>query len=191
MPRRPAGRAGDRLGVAWHGGQQHFADRLRELCDQPRAPLYGVLVPRRYDVDRIHADKRSLTNPVQVGYNLLSGVASPTVGTVQPAFYYKTAQNDQSFYGQEQLVMLDNKLTVTAGLDGERSTINERYQQVLLVPPLLRIVPFAEVGFFDEIKLRAAYGQSGNLGNYGSKYTPYNPNFIDGVGGIQLPSSVG
>ena len=31
------------------------------------------------------------------------------------------------------------------------------------------------VGFLDELKVRAAYGQSGNLPLYGIKYTPYNP----------------
>ena len=67
-------------------------------------------------------DRRSLVNPVTVGYNLIAGVNAPTVGTVQNNFFYRTEQLDQSMYAQEQVITLATRLTVTAGVTAERST---------------------------------------------------------------------
>jgi TonB-dependent starch-binding outer membrane protein SusC len=136
-------------------------------------------------------DKRSLVNPVTVGYNLLNGTGAPTAGSVIQNFYNKTAQNDQSVYLQEQLIMLDNKLTLTGGIDGERSTINNDINKFFWYPHFAGSYRTPAVAMFDEFKLRAAYGQSGNLGNYGSKYTPLFPTVIDGVGGVARPSQLG
>ena len=67
-------------------------------------------------------DRRSTVNPVTVGYNLLSGVGIPTVGTVQNNYFYETKQLDQSFYINEQAITLDSKLTLNLGVAAERST---------------------------------------------------------------------
>jgi len=130
-------------------------------------------------------DRRSTLNPVTVGQNLLAGVNSPTVGTYQENFLYRTAQYDQSFYGQEQLLLLDTRLAVTAGITGERSTSDgvidkfyyyPRYSASFRVPEFTKAV--------NELKLRVAYGQSGNLPIYGGKYTPYIPQQDGGLNGV-------
>jgi TonB-linked SusC/RagA family outer membrane protein len=130
-------------------------------------------------------DRRSTLNPVTVGQNLLAGVNSPTVGTYQENFLYRTAQYDQSFYGQEQLLLLDTRLALTAGITGERSTSDgfidkfyyyPRYSASFRVPEFTKAV--------NELKLRVAYGQSGNLPIYGGKYTPYIPQQDGGLNGV-------
>jgi TonB-linked SusC/RagA family outer membrane protein len=130
-------------------------------------------------------DRRSTLNPVTVGQNLLAGVNSPTVGTYQENFLYRTAQYDQSFYGQEQLLLLDTRLALTAGITGERSTSDgvidkfyyyPRYSASFRVPEFIKAV--------NELKLRVAYGQSGNLPIYGGKYTPYIPQQDGGLNGV-------
>jgi len=137
-------------------------------------------------------DRRANTNPVSIGYNLLSGVNSPGVGTVLNEFFYRSAQLDQSVYGQEQVLTLDSRLAVTAGITAERSTSDGDIGKFYAYPHFsgsYRVPQF--VGFLDEIKLRAAYGQSGNLAKYGQKYTPYNPLLIDGLNGVALPATLG
>ncbi len=137
-------------------------------------------------------DRRETTNPVTVGYNLLAGVNAPTVGTVQQNFFFHTESLDQSFYGQEQLLLLNNRLTVTGGVTGERSTNDGDITKFYYYPHFagsFRIPQF--VGFIDEIKVRAAYGQSGNLAPYGDKYTPYNTTLIDGLNGIAQNQQLG
>src|SRR6185437_14505361 len=137
-------------------------------------------------------ERRDLTNPVSVGYNLLAGVNAPTVGTVQNNFFYRTAQRDQSLYGQEQVITLDQRLTATVGVTAERSTIDADIGKFYAYPRFsasYRIPQF--VGFLTALKLRGAYGQSGNLGPYGSKFTPYNPLLIGGANGVTLPATLG
>jgi len=137
-------------------------------------------------------ERRNLANPVTIGYKLLAGVGVPTVGTFQSNYFYQTAQLDQSLYGQEQIITLDQRLTLTAGVTAERSTIDADIAKFYAYPRFsgsYRIPQF--VGFLDALKLRAAYGQSGNLGPYGAKFTPYNPLAIGGALGVTLPASLG
>ncbi len=137
-------------------------------------------------------ERRDYANPVTIGYGLLAGVNSPTVGSVQNNFFYRTGERDQSLYGQEQIITLDQRLTATAGVTAERSTIDADIGKFYAYPRFsasYRIPQFTD--FLDGLKLRAAYGQSGNLGPYGSKFTPYNPLLIGGVVGVTLPATLG
>jgi TonB-dependent starch-binding outer membrane protein SusC len=130
-------------------------------------------------------DRRTLANPVTVGVNLLAGAGVPTVGSVLSNFYNQTEQLDQSLYAQEQVITLNNKLTLTAGITAERSTndgnINKfyaypRYSASYILPQF--------AGILDELKVRIAYGQSGNLPLYGMKYTPFNTTVLGSANGI-------
>jgi TonB-dependent starch-binding outer membrane protein SusC len=130
-------------------------------------------------------ERRSLTNPVSVGENLLAGINSPTAGTVQQNYLYKTAQNDQSLYAQEQVLSLDSRLAVTAGITAERSTNDGDINRFYYYPRYsasYRIPQFASV--LDELKVRAAYGQSGNLAPYGARYSTLNQTLDGGANGI-------
>src|SRR6185437_7483217 len=133
-----------------------------------------------------------LTNPVTIGYNLLTGVNAPTVGTVTANFYNRTAERDQTYYAQEQLITLDSRLTLTAGITAERSSSDGDVNKLYYYPRYnasYRVPEFAS--FLNTLKIRAAYGQSGNLGAYGNKYTPFLYNQIDGFSGVGVNSQLG
>jgi TonB-dependent starch-binding outer membrane protein SusC len=137
-------------------------------------------------------DTRSTSNPVQVGQGLLAGVNSPTAGTVQTGFYNRTAQRDQSFYVQEQVLTLEQRLALTAGVTAERSTADGDIGKFYGYPRLsasYRIPQFVEP--IDELKVRFAYGQSGNLPTYGNKFTPLAVQLIDGRNGVSYSPQVG
>jgi len=135
-------------------------------------------------------DRRSTLNPVTVGQNLLAGVSSPTVGTVQENFLYHTEQYDQSFYGQEQ-VQLWSRLTITGGVTAERSTSDGFIDRWYYYPRASGSFQVPVPKAINELKLRAAYGQSGNLPNYGVKYTPYLPTQDGGYNGLAANSLQG
>jgi TonB-dependent starch-binding outer membrane protein SusC len=69
--------------------------------------------------------------------------------------------------------MLDERLLLTAGLNADRSSVNSDDEKMFIYPKfagsyrLPRMIPFV-----DELKLRAAYGESGNQPLYGQKFTP-------------------
>ncbi len=126
-------------------------------------------------------DRRTNTEPVNVGYNLLSGVNAPSAGTVQNSFFYNTKELDQSFYAQEQALLFNQRLTVTGGVTAERSTNDGNINRFYYYPHYSAAFRLPGMpSFLDEVKVRAAYGQSGNLAPYGSKYTPLPPSFIAG-----------
>ena len=82
---------------------------------------------------------------------------------------------------RSRLCTLNTRLTADGRRHGRAVHERRRHQQVLLLSALLGVVPAPAVrGFLDELKLRAAYGQSGNLAPYGVKYTPFSHRPIDG-----------
>lgn len=137
-------------------------------------------------------DRRSDNNPAEVGQGLLAGLNSPTAGSVVSLYYNADRTLDQSLYGQEQILALNERLSLTAGVTGERSTNDGDIDKFYVYPRFstsYRIPQFA--GFLDELKVRAAYGQSGTLPNYGDKYTPYTPTLIGGVNGFYADTELG
>ncbi len=130
-------------------------------------------------------ERRSDNAPDVVGQNLLSGVNSPTAGTVTTVFYNRDAAYDQSLYAQEQVLLLDERLAVGGGVTAERTTNDGDINKFYYYPHYsasYRVPQFA--GFLDELKFRAAYGQSGTEPNYGVKYTPDTSALIGGLSSI-------
>jgi TonB-linked SusC/RagA family outer membrane protein len=120
-------------------------------------------------------DQRTFSNPYNVGQGLPSGISTPTAASVQSLFDFRSASRTMSFYGQEQFLTLNQRLTVTAGVTAQRSTNNGSIDHYYAYPKYAmsyRIPQF--VGFLDELKVRAAYGVSGTDPLYGIRYTGYN-----------------
>ena len=72
-------------------------------------------------------------------------------------------------------LLLDSRLALTGGITAERTTNDGNIDKFYFYPRYsgsYRVPHF--VDFVDEIKVRAAYGQSGTQPNYGVKYTPFN-----------------
>ncbi len=119
-------------------------------------------------------ERRDLLNPFTVSQNVIAGVNNPSIGTVQTNIYNRTAQRDQSLYAQEQILTLSQRLSFTAGVTGERTTNDGNINQFYYYPHFAgayRIPQF--VDFLDELKVRAAYGQSGTQPLYGVRYSPF------------------
>jgi TonB-dependent starch-binding outer membrane protein SusC len=137
-------------------------------------------------------ERRDLVNPETVSQNTIAGINNPTVGTVQTNFYNRTAQRDQSVYAQEQALTLSQRLSLTAGVTGERTTNDGDINKFYYYPryaAAYRIPQF--VGFIDEIKLRAAYGQSGTQPLYGVRYTAFPTAVVGGAPAIAPDTLLG
>ncbi len=120
-------------------------------------------------------DQRTFSNPYNVGQGLPSGISTPTAASVQSVFDYRDASRTMAFYGQEQFLTLNQRLTLTAGVTAQRNTNNGNVDKYYAYPKYAasyRIPQF--VGFLDELKVRAAYGVSGTDPLYGIRYTGYN-----------------
>jgi TonB-linked SusC/RagA family outer membrane protein len=130
-------------------------------------------------------ERRTDNTPEIVAQNLISGVNTPTAGTVTTVFYNRDATYDQSLYAQEQVLLLDQRLALGAGLTAERTTNDGDIHKFYMYPHYsasYRVPQF--VGFLDELKFRAAYGQAGTEPTYGVKYTPDSLNLISGLSAV-------
>ncbi len=130
-------------------------------------------------------DRRSDNTPDIVSQNLLAGVNTPTAGTVTSVFYNRDATLDQSFYGQEQLLLLNQRLALTGGVTAERTTNDGDINKFYIYPRFsgsYRVPQF--VGFLNDLKIRAAYGQAGTEPNYGVKYTPFFNQLVSGQNSV-------
>lgn len=107
----------------------------------------------------------------------------------------KIFQRDRGFFVQEELNLSDTYIA-TVGLRGDRSDRNGDVSQVYLYPKASLAWNVTNMDFWqgeslDNLKFRVAYGQTGNLSTFGSKFTSLAPSNIGGLGGILLTNTRG
>lgn len=102
---------------------------------------------------------------------------------------FRQKYRDNGIFAQEEVTIMD-AVTATAGVRFDRSTNNGDYKKYYVFPKgslswNLAKMDFWKFSSINSFKLRAAYGQSGNVPPYGSKFTAM---VISNTGG--LPGSL-
>jgi len=140
----------------------------------------------------IAGENRSFNNTNNVGQNLVAGANSFTAGTVQTGFFTQTGLQDFSLYAQEQVLTLAERLSLTAGVTAERSSENGEINAFYTYPKFSASYRLPRIEHvFDDIKLRAAGGQSGTLPLYGVRYNPLVQQLIEGQSGTYPNTALG
>jgi TonB-linked SusC/RagA family outer membrane protein len=104
---------------------------------------------------------------------------------------------DQAMYVNEQILALDEKLSVSAGVREDRSSANGSQSKFYAFPKYSASYRFEKplskwTSMIDEVKLRAGVGQSGNRPPYGTRdLTVASGNNIGGVGSLIANTTVG
>jgi TonB-linked SusC/RagA family outer membrane protein len=124
---------------------------------------------------------RKLNATSVLGRTLLEGQENPDQATSVTVFQDERPVRDLGLYGQEELLLMDRKLLLTAGVRADKSSANGDTGKYFFYPKAAasyRILkPF---GGLDEIKLRGAYGQTGNQPLFGTKFSPDTTGTIGG-----------
>jgi TonB-linked SusC/RagA family outer membrane protein len=107
-------------------------------------------------------------------------------GAVQ-AEQARTIQKDRGFFVQEE-VNFNDIVIVTAGLRGDRSSRNGDASKLYYFPKASIAFNISDMSFWQmdqvsQLKLRAAYGESGNFAPFGAIYTPLVPAIFNGTSG--------
>jgi TonB-linked SusC/RagA family outer membrane protein len=134
-----------------------------------------------------------LTSIYVIAANLNAG--QPTIDTATSINTTETRlrTRDQGVYLQEEVALLEDRLTLLAGLLGERSSLNGDTAKYYLFPKaaVMYKLPVAE-DIFDPLRVRAAYGEAGNRPLYGQKFTALlGTNTIDGSPGLVIQGNAG
>lgn len=107
----------------------------------------------------------------------------------------KIFQRDRGFFLQEEL-NYDNTYIFSVGLRGDKSDRNGDVNKIYYYPKAslawnVTNEDFWSSDFLSNLKLRAAFGQTGNLSNFGAKFTSLGPANIDGLGGVLINNTRG
>jgi len=135
---------------------------------------------------------RDLDQTRTVGQNLLGGLAEPSAGTVRDLENNKMHVEDFGVFVQSEALMWERFL-LTAGMRADRSSNNGDVAKFYYFPKFATSYRLAQphIAFLDEVKLRAAYGETGNQPQYGQKFTALNSSSIAGIGGFTLAGTRG
>jgi hypothetical protein len=100
----------------------------------------------------------------------------------------KTLQHDKGFFVQEEFNYNDIAI-ITAGVRGDKSSRNGDPDKIYYYPKLsgafnIHQLPSWKSDKISQLKLRAAYGQSGNFAPFGATYTPLVPVIYNGSVGF-------
>jgi TonB-linked SusC/RagA family outer membrane protein len=124
-----------------------------------------------------------------LGRTLLAGQENPDQTASLSVLQDDRPVRDLGFYGQEELLLLDRRLLLTGGIRADRSSNNGNTGKYFFYPKAALSYRFLRpFGGLDEIKLRGAFGQTGNQPLFGYKFSSDTTGSVSGIFG-KLPGN--
>jgi TonB-dependent starch-binding outer membrane protein SusC len=125
-------------------------------------------------------------NVLNVATRVASGQSNVDQGSALSAQQFRNKFQNQGIFIQEE-ASINDAINLTAGVRFDRSTNNGDPEKFYVYPKAgvsfnLTRMGVWDQGFFDNLKLRAAYGQSANFPVFGSKFTTF---VASNIGGLQ------
>ncbi|MBZ4420021.1 SusC/RagA family TonB-linked outer membrane protein [Myxococcus sp. RHSTA-1-4] len=136
----------------------------------------------------VQLEERNIDSVYVTSRYLNAGMQNLDSGTVIGVRQDRQLVRDRGYYLQEELLLLDERLTVVGAIRGEQSSANGDHNKLFFYPKLAsayRLPSFHPI--VNEFKVRVAYGETGNQPLYGMKF-----NGMNATGNIQgAPGLVG
>ena len=123
--------------------------------------------------------------------DLIVGQSNIDQGTNPGVFQQRQRTRDLGFFGQEELLLLDERLTLVAGVRADKSSNNADPSEIFVYPKFAAAYRFPDIapGLLDELKLRGAWGQTGNQPRYGDKFSVLNSGNIAGLQTLRISTT--
>ena len=132
-------------------------------------------------------EQRSFNFSQILGNGLISGVADVDETTVQRLQQTRYRIRDRGYFAQEEVLLLHEKLLLTAGIRADQSSTNADAKKLFYYPKFAASYRMNLIrGLLDEVKVRAAYGQSGNQPQYGDKFNALTTGNYGGLARISI-----
>lgn len=137
-------------------------------------------------------EERRLFGTQVLGRNLLTGQQSPQQAASQTVLSNLQPVRDLGIFAQEEVLLAGQKLLLTAGVRADRSSSNGDPGKYFFYPKLAASYRFVRpFGGIDELKLRGAYGQTGNRALFGALFSPDTTATIGGNSGTFIGNRAG
>lgn len=124
--------------------------------------------------------------------DLVAGQGNVDQGAFVEVVEDQSSVTDLGLYVQEEAFLLHERLLLTAGLRGDRSSANGDDEMFFLYPKAAASYRFTDVAdWLRELKVRAAFGQTGNRPLFGQTFTPLRSASAGGVTGTGIAGTAG
>jgi len=140
----------------------------------------------------IQYEDRELNTTSILGRSLLTGQSSPDQATSRDISQDINKVRDLGIYAQEEVLLARERLLLTVGVRADRSSNNGDPDKYYYFPKAAASYRFLDaLGAGNEVKVRMAYGETGNQPVFGAKFTPDTSGVIDGRFGVQVGQRAG
>ena len=140
----------------------------------------------------IQYEDRKLNATQVTGRTLLSGQENVQQTTSQSVASRIEPVRDLGIFGQEEVLLSNRRLLLTAGVRADRSSANGDTDKFFYYPKVAASYRFVRpFGGVEDIKVRGAYGQTGNRALFGSKFTTDTTGTIGGQFGTYIGNRAG
>lgn len=131
-------------------------------------------------------EQRSLDSTYITSRDLTAGQPNVDSGTQVGVRQNRQLVRDRSFFLQEEMLLMDERLTLVGSVLGEQSSNNSNAAQVFFFPKIATAYRLPNLHpAINELKVRLAYGETGNQPQYGMRYNAWSAsNNIGGNSGI-------
>ncbi|MEO5815644.1 MAG: SusC/RagA family TonB-linked outer membrane protein [Gemmatimonadaceae bacterium] len=132
-------------------------------------------------------ERRAFGQTRTSGQNLLGGLEVVTAGTIRDVDENRLEVNDFGMFAQTEMLW-NEKFLFTVGARADRSSNNGDTKKFFVFPKASASYRLTGLkpGLVDEVKLRAAYGETGNQPLYGQKFTGLDLSSIGGLGAFRV-----
>ena len=134
----------------------------------------------------VQRDYRELNRTSIIARGLIPGQSAINQGSSTALEPDRQLVRDFAVFGQEEILALSERLLLTVGVRADRSTNNGDVDKFYFFPKASASYRFPGFAMVDELKLRGAFGQSGNPAIYGSKFTGLATGVAGGQTGVQI-----
>ncbi|HXL05535.1 MAG TPA: SusC/RagA family TonB-linked outer membrane protein [Gemmatimonadales bacterium] len=133
-------------------------------------------------------ENRDLNLTNLVGRTIALGLQNVSQATSLTSSQSEQPVKNMGIYGQEEVLLADQRLLLTAGIRADRSSVNGDPRKFYFFPKAAASYRFVQpLGGVDELKLRAAWGQTGNPPLFGGRYVVDSTQVVGGQFG-QFPA---
>jgi len=133
-------------------------------------------------------ENRDLNVTSVVGRTLALGLQNVSQATSINSTQFEQPVRNLGLYGQEEVFAASQRLLLTAGIRADRSSVNGNPDHYYIYPKAAASYRFVRpTGGVDELKLRAAWGQTGNPPVFGARFALDTSAVVGGRFG-QFPS---
>ena len=137
----------------------------------------------------VQYSRRSLDVDRTVGQGLVGGQTNVNAGTSIQVSQGRELAKYLGYFLQEEVLTMGERLLLTAGIRADQSSLNADASKLFWYPKAAASFRFPSAfGQGGELKIRAAYGQSGNEPTYGQIFTPVSSSSnINGLPSLVIP----